>query len=87
MGYGWYGEFELLSIVTVRNKYIVLTTKVYVELTEPTSYNTHINQGTSEYQRENKSEDHKVLSEEWYTYFDAKDVIRENIQYALDILY
>ena len=63
MGYGWYGEFGLLAIVTVRNKYMVLTTKVYVELTEPTSYNTHTNQGTSEYQQEKKSEDHKFLSE------------------------
>ena len=66
---------------------MVLTTKVYVELIEPTSYNTHINQGTSEYQREKKSEDHKVLSEEWYTYFGTKEVISENIQYALYLPY
>ena len=66
---------------------MVLTYKVYVELTEPTSYNTHINQGTSEYQQEKKSEDNKVLSEEWYTYFGAKEVISENIQYAQDRLY
>ena len=66
---------------------MVLTTKVYVELTEPTSYNTHINQGTSEYQREKKSEDHKFLSEEWSTYFVAKEVISENIQYALYLPY
>ena len=66
---------------------MVLTTKVYVELIEPTSYNTHINQGTSDYQRDNKSADHKVLSEEWYTYFGAKYYIRENIQYALYLPY
>ena len=66
---------------------MVLTNKVYVELTEPTSYNTHINQGTSEYQREKKSDDHKALNKKWYTYFDAKDVISENMQHALDILY
>ena len=69
------------------NKYMVITIKVYVELTELTEYNTHINQGTSDYQWDKKSVDHKVLSEEWYKYFSAKDVISENIQYALDLLY
>ena len=87
MGYGWYGDFGLLAIVTGRNKYMVLTNKVYVELTEPTSYNTHINQVTSEYQREKKSEDHKFQSEEWSTYFFAKEVISKNIKYALDFPY
>ena len=54
------------------DKYMVLTTKVYVELTEPTVYNTHINQGISDYQWEKKSAYHKVLSEEWYTYSGSR---------------
>ena len=58
---------------------MVLTTKMYVELSEPTSYNTHINKGTGEYQRDKKSADNKVLSEEQYTYFGAKEGISENI--------
>ena len=64
MGYDLDGEFRLLAIVTGGNKYMVLTTKVYVELIEPTSYNTHINKGTGEYQRDKKSADNKGLSEE-----------------------
>ena len=66
---------------------MVLTTKAYVEITEPTAYNTHINQGTSEYQQYKKSADYKVLSEEWYTYFGAKEGISENIPYALGLPY
>ena len=58
MGYDWAREFGLLAIVTGGNKYMVLTTKAYVEITEPTAYNTHINQGISDYQQEKKSADH-----------------------------
>ena len=66
---------------------MVLTTKVYVEHTESTSYNTHINQSTSDYHRDKKLAYHEVLIEEWQTYFDAKEGIGEKIQYALDLPY
>ena len=50
----WVGEFGFLVIVTVTNKYMSLTNKVYVNLIKPPEYNSLINQGTSAYQREKK---------------------------------
>ena len=44
VGYEWVGEFGLLSIVTVANKYMAITNKLYVELTDLPAYNFLINQ-------------------------------------------
>ena len=48
--YQWKGEFVLLAIVTGENKYMSLANKVYVDPTEPTAYNSLVNQGTRDYQ-------------------------------------
>ena len=66
---------------------MALTTKVYVDPTEPTSYNSHINQVTSEYQQEKKSAEHEVMLEAWYMYPGTKEGIGENIQDALELPY
>ena len=87
MGYDWARTFGLLAIDTGGNKYTVLRTKVYVEFTDPTAYNTHINRGTSDYQQKKKSADHKFLSGECYTYFGTEGGISKSIQYALDLTY
>ena len=65
MGYDWAGEFWLIAIVTGGNMYMVVTTKVYVELTEPTAYNTRINKSNIDYQQDKNSLDYEVLSETW----------------------
>ena len=57
-GYDWAGEFELLAITTVGNKYTGITTKVYVDPIEPPAYNAHINKSTSDYPRDKKSAEH-----------------------------
>ena len=45
------------------------------------------NQGTSYYQRYNKSEEHEVLREAWATYLGVKEGISKNIRDALDLSY
>ena len=75
MVYKLAGEFKFLSIVTGVSKYMALTNKVYVDLTEPSLYNDIINHGTSDYHWENKSEDNDVRKEAWATYLSDKEGI------------